>query len=70
MLPKVATLQLIQPQPQPALFFALPAAEQEVKWRAIRAEEEKATLFKQKTTARREIKEARKKKQEAKYAMK
>jgi large subunit ribosomal protein L13e len=55
--------------PQPAL-FGLPAADQEVKWRVITEAEKKANLFKAKTTARREAKEAKKKKQEAKYAKK
>jgi large subunit ribosomal protein L13e len=55
--------------PQPGL-FALPAADQEVKWRVIRAEEKKASLFKAKQTAQKAAKDALTQKKQAKYAKK
>jgi large subunit ribosomal protein L13e len=55
--------------PQPEL-FAIPRAEQEVKWRVITAAEKKADLFKTKTAARKAVKEEKKRKQEAKFAKK
>jgi large subunit ribosomal protein L13e len=55
--------------PQPEL-FGLPHAEQEVKWRVITAAEKKVNLFKEKTTARKAVKDEKKKKQEAKFAKK
>jgi large subunit ribosomal protein L13e len=64
---KGETLPERTPQPQ---LFALPHAEQEVKWRVINDADRKANLFKAKTAARKAIKDEKKKKQEAKFAKK
>jgi large subunit ribosomal protein L13e len=55
--------------PRPAL-FALPPAEQEVKWRVIKAEDKKANLFKAKAAAKKAAKAALAKKKEEKFAKK
>jgi large subunit ribosomal protein L13e len=66
---RTKTEKLPEGVPQPGL-FALPAVEQEVKWRVIRSEEKKANLFKAKIAAHKAVKDALTAKKQEKYAKK